>query len=131
MKKIKLSKKSQVRKRLLRNLLSSVILFEQVQTTTEKAKALKSVFESFTNKIKKMDNEVNAKRYINSVVYGGAKDKAYDYKDKFVGIKIFRVANRSGDNANQSIVQVILSESSKEIKEDKVKPKTKIKNDRA
>lgn len=124
MKKIKLSKKSQVRDRLLRNLLSSLILFEEVKTTTAKAKVLKAKASSFISKIKS-DNTVNTKRYIASELYGGAKDKAWDYRDKLEVVKSYKLAGRLGDNAEVSIVKIIVKEESKPTKE---KP-TKVEKD--
>lgn len=121
MKKIKLSKKNQARNRLIRNLLSSLILFEEVQTTPIRAKALKAKAESFLAKIDKMDDEVNCKRYIASILYGGAKAKAYDFRKNFEAIKFYKVGNRAGDNAEQTIVRL----KTKEIKAGS-KVKTKI-----
>lgn len=123
MKKIKLSKKFQARNRLIRNMVSSLILFEQIQTTPQKAKALKAKAEEFFSKIKKMDNEVNTKRYINSILYGGAQDKAFDFKDSFKHIKTYRIENRLGDNAQMMIVKLIIEEKTP-VKKEEVKTKT-------
>ena len=132
MKKIKLSKKFQVRNRFIRNMLSSLILFEQIQTTPQKAKALQAKAGEFFNKISKMDNEVNTKRYIKSVLYGGAQEKAFDYRTSFKHIKTYRVANRLGDNAQMMIVKLVIDDSSsakKEIPAKKAKETTKNKAD--
>lgn len=110
MKKIKLSRKSQQKKRLVKNLLSSLILFEEVKTTSAKAKALKQDGQRLISKIKTEKNEVNLKRYIHSQLYGGAREKAYDNKDLFEGIAIYKLSKRLGDGAN--IVIVKLSKSS-------------------
>jgi ribosomal protein L17 len=125
MKKIKLSKKFQARNRLMRNMLSSLILFEQIQTTPQKAKALKAKAAAFLDKVGKADNEVNLKRYIASTLYGGSKQKAFDYKDKFGAIKTYRVENRLGDNAKQVIVRLEINSPkvNNEIKDIKVKNK--------
>jgi len=125
MRKVKLSKKNQVRNRMIRNLLSSLVLFEQIQTTPQKAKALKSKASSFFGKINKVDSEVSLKRYISSYLYGGSKQKAYDYRSKFESIKTYKVKNRFGDNAEQMIVKLVFSEEKKAEKTvtEKAKPK--------
>lgn len=110
MRKLKLSKKFQCRKRLIRNLLSSLILFEQVKTTSQKGKALKGEMESLMSKISKMDNEVNAKRFLGSVLYGGAKEKAFDYRSSFKAVKIYKLERRLGDGAQTVLVKLIKEE---------------------
>jgi large subunit ribosomal protein L17 len=110
MRKLKLSKKSQPRKRLLKNLVSSLILFEQITTTAPKAKALKGEMQSLISKLKSMDNEVNSKRYLASVLYGGAKVKAYDFKDLYKEVKLFKLGRRFGDNAETVMVKLVREE---------------------
>jgi ribosomal protein L17 len=125
MNKIKLSKKFQARNRLMRNMLSSLILFEQIQTTPQKAKAVKAKASSFIAKIKKVEDEVALKRYIAATLYGGSKQKAFDYKDKYTSIKIYRIGNRFGDNAEQVIVKLGLAEEQAPKKETTKKVNTK------
>ena len=123
MRKLKLSKKSQVRKRFLRNLLSSLILFEQVKTTSPRAKALRGEMQSLISRLKSMDNEVNTKRYIASTLYGGAKEKAFDLKDSFKDVKLYKLGRRLGDNAETVLVKLVREEAAPKVekKEEKVK----------
>ena len=88
-------------------MLSSLILFEQVKTTTPKGKALKGEMQSLITRLKSMDNEVNAKRYLASTLYGGAKEKAYDFKDSYKDVRIFRLQKRLGDGADTVLVQLV------------------------
>jgi len=110
MKQYKLSKKSQVRSRLMRNMLSSLILFEQIQTTQTKAKALKSRAEKFISRVKSMDDDINLKRYIASELYAGSQEKAYDLSKSIKHVETFRVNNRSGDNSQMMIIKLVIEE---------------------
>jgi len=118
MKKIKLSRKSQQKKRLVKNLLSSLILFEQIKTTSAKAKALKQDGQRLISKIKSEKNEVNLKRYLSGELYGGAREKAYDNRDLLTSIEIYKLSKRLGDGANIVIVKLSKSQlSPAEVKE--------------
>ena len=108
--KVKLSHKSQPRKRLLRNMLSSLILFESITTTSAKAKALKSEAQSFISKLNKETDAFNLKRMIAANLYGGAKQKAYDMKNDFETVKSYKIDERFGDGAPRMIVKLIIKE---------------------
>lgn len=100
-------------------MVSSLILFEQVKTTAPKAKALKSEMESLIFKLKAMDNEVNAKRYLASTLYGGAKEKAYDFRNSYTCVKLYKLDRRLGDGAQEVIVRL---EKAQEAKPEERKP---------
>ena len=126
MKKIKLSRKSQNRNRMVNNLLTSLILNESVKTTAPKAKALKSAFQRFSSKLKSLDDEVNLKRYIARKVYGGAKAKAYDQRAEFVSIAVHKLHNRYGDGTQLVQVKTNLRKPASL----KIKPEIKEKDDK-
>jgi len=111
--KIKLSRKAQARNRLMRNQLSSLILFESVTTTVAKAKALKAEAQSLISKLNSSTDEVNTKRYINSVLYGGAQLKAYDKRSDFESIKTYKLDERFGDGAPRMIVKLVVAQAKK------------------
>lgn len=111
--KSKLSRKAQARNRLMRNQLSSLILFESVTTTVAKAKALKAEAQSLVSKLNSSTDEVSTKRYISSVLYGGAQLKAFDKRLELLSIRTFKLHERFGDGAPRMIVKLIIKESAK------------------
>ncbi len=131
MRKLKLSKKYSYRNRLIRNLVSSLILFEQIKTTGPKAKAVKAEMESLIAKLNKFSDEVTAKRYLASYLYGGAKQKAYDYKDSFKSVRLYKLDTRIGDGSQVVLVKLDKSEPVSKPKEKEVaeKPKSKAKKE--
>lgn len=96
---VKLSRKSQVLNRLLRNLTSSLILDEQITTTLAKAKATKSWYEGLSGQLDK--DEFNAIRKLKLRIGSEiASKKILELsKVKFPQIAIYKLGNRSGDNA--------------------------------
>lgn len=108
--KAKLSRKYQARNRLMRNQLSSLVLFESVTTTVAKAKQLKTEAQSLISKLKQSTDEVNTKRYLGSLLYGGAKIKAYDMRDSFDCVKTYRLEERFGDGAQRMMVKLVISQ---------------------
>jgi len=107
----KLSLKYQARKRLLKNLLSSLILFEKIITTEALAKELKREAEKLTSEIKKSKNKMNEVRVARQYLYGGAQQKLIDKKESFRGVSSYRINKRRGDGASQVLVQIELKES--------------------
>lgn len=111
-KRTKLNMERDHRKALLRNLATSIILFENVKTTRAKAQQVRPVVERLITKAKK-DDTVNAIREINKVVLDDKagrklievlKDR---YKDRQGGYtRIVKVGHRAGDAAE--MVQISL-----------------------
>jgi ribosomal protein L17 len=97
----------------MRNQLSSLILFESVTTTVAKAKQLKTEAQAFISKLNTSENEVNIKRYINSLLYGGAQMKAYDIRKEVSCVKTYKLDERFGDGAQRMIVKLVVNESKK------------------
>lgn len=110
MRKVKLSLKSQARDRAARNLLSSLIVSEEIQTTVVKAKLLKSKTDAFFAKLASLDS-LSKVRFSKSVLYGTACEKVLEME--LENIKIFKLSNRFGDNAPMAKVILKLRDSEK------------------
>ena len=102
----KLSKKHQVRDRLMKNLLTSLLLYEQISTTQAKAKELKSVAQKFVHAISLDNDGFNIVRLINNNVYAGARKKAFDKRKDFSVVKLYKTTERAGDGALLTIVKL-------------------------
>lgn len=99
-----LSRKKDSRKSLLRNLATSLILYEQIKTTRAKATQVKPIVEHLITIGKK--NDVNARRRLLSYLFDKkAVDKVFDiYIKRFEGmtsgfVKSYYLGNRLGDSA--------------------------------
>ena len=104
--------------RLVRNQLSSLFLNDTVTTTQSRASALKREAEKIISLLKQGEKSTGVVRLVKSTLYGGAQKKAMDEAKSISSVKIFKLGNRSGDNA--PITKVILVK-----KEVTVKTKTK------
>lgn len=96
---------------MMRNLVTSLVIYEQVETTISKGKELSSYFEHILVRSKSAD--LNAVRYLNSVLFDKkACKKVIDelvprYKNRNSGFsRVLKIKNRIGDNA--TIVKVEL-----------------------
>lgn len=121
MKKVKISLKNQARSRLLRNQMSSLILFGEITTTLPKAKFLKSGVESFISSLDKQ-NDLGRVKLSAKNLYGPAVKKAIDVK--FGKVRIFKLGNRFGDSAPIAKVSMEIIEGSKKVKESAKKDKS-------
>lgn len=119
MAKLKLSRKFQARDRLMRNQLSSLVLFEKVTTTEAKAKALKSEAQKLVCKINSSKESYNLIRDLKKTLYGGSISKAVDTKGQFESVSIAKLDNRFGDGAKKAIV-ILNRKPAKLEKEEKV-----------
>lgn len=106
-----LSRKDNHRKSLLRNLATSVILYEEIKTTTVKAKAVKPIVENLINSAKK--NNLAARRALLGYLFDKqAVDKVFEvlvprFKNKDSGfIKILKLSSRLGDSAPMAILRI-------------------------
>lgn len=111
-KKVKLGRDKDHRKALLRNLATSIIIYEKIKTTKAKAKAVAPVVEKLINTAKK-ENETNAIRKINRIVLDKnaskklIKELKKKYQDRKSGYtRIINIGFRSGDAA--PVVQIEL-----------------------
>lgn len=101
------------RRALLRNLATSIILFEKVQTTAAKAKQVQPVVEDLITKAKTKDT-VQAIRQINAVVLDEKASKKLlevlkdRYKDRTGGYtRILKLGHRAGDAAEMVSIQLV------------------------
>jgi large subunit ribosomal protein L17 len=106
-----LSRKKEPREMMLRNLASSVLIYEKVKTTETKAKAVRSLVEKVIT-IAKQGNLTSRRRLIAILPQKNAVKKAMEvlgkrYKDKKGGYtRIVKIGARQGDGAE--IVQIEL-----------------------
>ena len=107
-----LSRKSAHRKAMFANMASSLILHKRIQTTTAKAKALRSYVEPLITKSK--DDSTHSRR----VVFSHLKDKnavselfrevSPKIGDRPGGYtRILKTGNRLGDNADMCIIELV------------------------
>jgi len=104
-----LSRTKESRKALLRNLATSIIIYEKVKTTKAKAKAVKPMVEKIITRAK--TNDLNSRRKLLEILFHKkAVNKALEvlgprYKDRKGGYtRIINLRRRQGDNAE--IVQI-------------------------
>ena len=99
-----LSRKDNHRKSLLRNLATSLILYEEIRTTQAKAKAVKPVVEHLINIAKKQDLSVR-RRLLGYLFDKKATKKIFEvlvprYKKTNSGfVQLYKIGPRLGDNA--------------------------------
>lgn len=98
---------------VLRNLATSIILFEKVKTTAGKAKQVRPVVEDLITKAKTKDH-VQAIRQIGKVVFDEKASKKLlevlkdRYKDRNGGYtRIVKLGNRPGDAAEVVSIQLV------------------------
>jgi len=107
-----LDRKKEPRKALLRNLATSIIIYEKVKTTKAKAKAVKPIVEKLITTAKK--NDLTARRKLLEILYHKkAVNKALEvlgprYKDRKGGYtRIINLNRRQGDNAEMVQIEFV------------------------
>jgi large subunit ribosomal protein L17 len=125
----KLSRNSSHRKALLGNLIRAVILNESIRTTTPKAKETRRLVERVITKAR--ENTLAARRVVHKTVRDqSALAKLFEtigprFKERPGGYtRIIHVANRPGDNAPMSILELV-EKSEKAEPEKKAAPEKK------
>lgn len=113
----RINNKSNQSMRMVRNQLSSLILFEEMKTTVARAKVLKDEMQRLIANIDRNEG-YELKRELLKKLYGNSVNKAIDFKGKFESVSIYKVGPRSGDAAPMAIVKL-------NIKQDIEKPKQK------
>ena len=137
-KKLKFARSLKQAKRLWRNLLANLILYERIKTTKAKAKKLKGLLDQLIN-IGKKQNLASQQQlfkffYIKEPVKKINEDLIKRYKNKKSGYsRIIPIGIRKGDGAEMVIWELIEEEKPKTQKQNKTKKpkhsfKTKIKN---
>ena len=106
-----LSRKKPYRKSLLRNLATSLVLYERITTTTAKAKETKPIVERLINRSKSGD--LAARRRLLAYFFDEKATKKVlevlvpRYKNKKSGfIRIYKLGTRLGDGAEESILEL-------------------------
>lgn len=124
----KLSRKKANRDHLIRNLATSLILYEKIKTTETKAKEVRGVVEKLINKGKK--NDITAKRYLKKFLFDInavnkiLEDLSLQFKDRNSGmVKIVKIGDRKGDGASMAMVELLVKHRKNE--EEKAKEEVK------
>ena len=120
-----LSRKIANRKSTLRNLATSLVLYERITTTVAKAKELKPVVEHLINKARPMD--LSSRRRLLAYLFDeNATKKVLEilvprFKDTPTGfIKSYRLRRRLGDGAEMMILEFQKEEVKTIVAKDKV-----------
>jgi len=108
----KLSRKHQARRRLVNNLLLSLLSHQKIKTTGAKAKALKIVAQKVLAQIKL--NDLKSQKALISRFGKNAVELGNKYKDGSYKVSSFKVSKRFGDNALITLVRI--EKSSNEVK---------------
>ncbi len=108
----KLGRKPDARKRMLRNLITSLVLEERVRTSLARAKAARSAAEKIITRGRK--DTVHARRLVAGSVYGSrAVQKIFNelgprYADRQGGYtRILKLGPRRGDAAEEVILELV------------------------
>lgn len=107
-----ISRKKSYRESMIRNLATSLILYESIETSVAKAKEVKTFCDHLITRAKKAD--LTAIRYLNSVVFdNNATKKVMNellprFSDRQSGfVRIYKTRFRIGDNAPMARVELI------------------------
>ena len=108
----KLGRKPEARRRMLRNLVTSLILEERITTSLARAKAARSAAEKIITKGRK--DSVHARRHVARYLYGSkAVQKVFNelgprYTDRDGGYtRILKLGPRRGDAAEACILELV------------------------
>ena len=108
----KLGRKPEARKRLLRNLVTSLIIEERIKTSMGKAKAARSAVEKIITKGR--NDSVHSRRQVAASVYGSkAVQKVFNvlgprYADRNGGYtRLLKLGPRYGDAAEVCILEFV------------------------
>ncbi len=102
-------------------MVSSLFLYEHVETTQAKAKILKQEAQRVVNKINTSEDTLALRRYLEGYLYGGSVEKAIETKGDFSGVTLVRTSERLGDGTMKTLVNLIRVEAKR--------PKTEKKGD--
>ena len=109
----KFGRKKENREHLLRNLATSLVLYETIDTTEAKAKEVKKLLDKVIARSKQMDN-LTAIRYLKKVFfdYNAVKKTSKELFKRYSGrasgfIKSFHLQNRPGDGSSMMRLELI------------------------
>ncbi len=107
----KLGRKKDNRELMVRNLVTSLVLYESIQTTKAKAKVLKSEFDKIMTRAKK--NDLPAKRFVAGYMLDkNAYKKTFEvlvprFKNRNSGFtRTLSISSRLGDNAEMMLIEM-------------------------
>jgi len=114
----KLSRKAGPRRALLRGLLDSLILYERIETTEAKAKALAPYFEAQVTRAKKQTLPAYRQILAETINPVAGQKLYYDLVNGFKTRKggytrIIKTGKRLGDGASMAVVELVLDENYK------------------
>lgn len=132
----KLSRKNAHRKSLIRNLATSLLLYESIETTLAKAKETKTFVDTILSRVN--NNGLSEARYLSSVLFddNAVKKTLVEllprYKNRKSGfVRIYKNGYKVGDGAAKAIVELVDkktyvddTEAKKEVKKDTSKAAT-------
>ena len=128
----KLNRTSEHRKALIKNMLNSLIKYEQIKTTLPKAKVLKPQAEKIVT-LGKLDTLSNTKKLISKLQNKTNANKVKNtlskrYKDRKGGYtRIIKAGYRYGDNAPVAIIEFIDRDiNAKKVDKNKTDGKSKV-----
>jgi len=107
----KFSREKDQRRALMQGLASSLILHEQIETTTAKAKSLRPFVEKLITKGKK--ESLSTRRLITKYLPKETAKKLFDeigprYKERAGGYtRIIKLAPRQSDGAEMAVIQLV------------------------
>jgi len=118
-----LSRKDNHRKSLLRNLATSLVLYEEIKTTKAKAKEVKPIVEKLINRAKKsQSNNLVVRRQLLGYFFDkNATRKVFEvYGPRYAKInsgfvKTYNLGSRLGDNAQLVLLKLDPGEEPKEV----------------
>ncbi|HEV7217587.1 MAG TPA: 50S ribosomal protein L17 [Terriglobales bacterium] len=129
----KLGRNTSHRRSLLRNLVTSIILEERIETTLPKAKAMRPIVEKMITLGKRGD--LNARRQaLAYLMTSAAVDKLFDivgprFGDREGGyLRIIHTGWQKGDGADKAIIELLGSE---KLQEEKREKRAELRNKRA
>lgn len=109
---IKLGRTQSHRNMLIRNLVTALLKHERIETTEQKAKAIRGWVDKIINFAKKGD--LSSKRRVfhflteKEVAYKIIKEAPTRYKDRNSGYtRIIKLGARRGDNAQMAIIELV------------------------
>ena len=108
----RLSRDTNARAALLKNLATSLVLHERITTTTAKAKTIRPVIEKLITKAK-VDSHVTRRYLLTKLDKKSAVNKMLEligptFKERAGGYtRIIKLAPRAGDNADLSMIEFV------------------------
>jgi len=107
-----LGRTKEPRKALMRNLATSLIVYEKIKTTTPKAKVLRPYVEKIIT-LGKVDTLANRRQALKTLYTQGSVKKLFEvlgpkFKERKGGyIRITKLNSRVGDNAEMSLIELV------------------------